>query len=88
VTGYQDGLVVLNIGLDAGLTAGAVLDVYREDGGGQYLGTVVVDRLYPKQAVAVFHPADAKRTIRQLRPEELPKAGDIVGRVRTTAQRQ
>lgn len=88
VTGYGDGLVVLSVGLDAGLTPGAVLDIYREDGGGRYLGTVKVDRLYPKQAVGVFIPSDPKRTVKQLRPEELPKVGDLVGRIRTTSLRQ
>ena len=78
---YKDGWAELSIGIDAGLTIGASLDVFRSEGGGQYLGTVVIVSVYPKDAVARFKPADPRRSIEKLRPEELPKAGDIVGKV-------
>jgi hypothetical protein len=81
ITAYQDGYVSLSIGIDAGLTQGAVLDVFRSEGGGRYLGTVVVERVYPKEAVATFKPADARRGVNKLRAEELPKVGDTVGKV-------
>ena len=81
VTAYKDGYVSLSIGIDAGLTQGAVLDVFRSEGGGAYLGTIVIERVYPKEAVAIFKPADAKRSIGRLRAEELPKIGDTVGKV-------
>lgn len=81
VTVYKDGYVQLSIGIDAGLTQGAVLDVFRSEGGGQYLGTVVIERVFPKEAVAIFKPAHVGRTIAKLRPEELPKVGDTVGKI-------
>ena len=81
VTAYKDGFVSVSIGIDAGLTQGAVLDVFRSEGGGQYLGTIVIERVYPKEAVATFRPADAKRSVGKLRAEELPKAGDTVGKI-------
>lgn len=73
--------VRISIGIDAGLEPGSRLDIYRTDGGGQYLGTLVVTRsLYPKEAVAEFKP---KRSVpvTQLRPDELPRKGDTVGQV-------
>lgn len=81
VTAYKDGYVQLSIGIDAGLTPGAVLDIFRSEGGGQYLGTVMIERAYPKEAVAIFKPADVRRSIAKLRAEELPKEGDTVGKV-------
>lgn len=81
VTDYKGDYVSLSIGIDAGLTNGAVLDIFRSEGGGAYLGTIVVERVYPKEAVAKFRPADARRSINKLRPEELPKVGDTVGKV-------
>ena len=81
VTDYKDGYVALSIGIDAGLTNGAVLDIFRSEGGGQYLGTIVVERVQPKEAVAKFKPADVRRSIAKLRAEELPKSGDTVGKV-------
>jgi hypothetical protein len=81
VTNYRDGYVELSIGIDAGLTQGAVLDIFRTDDGVKYLGTVVVERVYPKNAVATFKPADSRRTLAKLRAEELPKVGDTVGKV-------
>jgi hypothetical protein len=71
-------LVVLSIGVDAGLSKGSVLDLSRLEGGGRYLGTVKITELYPKQAIAVFTPARANVPFTQLRPEELPKKGDQV----------
>lgn len=77
-----DGFVLIGIGIDAGLEPGSKLDVYRETGGGKYLGTLVVTgTLRPKQAVAEFRPARPVG-LTQLRPDELPKIGDVVGRVR------
>lgn len=81
VTNYKDGYVQLSIGIDAGLTPGAVLDIFRSEGGGQYLGTIMIERAYPKEAVAIFKPADVRRSIAKLRPEELPKVGDTVGKI-------
>jgi hypothetical protein len=77
VTAYSDGLVVLSIGLDAGLTPGAELQLSRLTGGGKYIGTVVVTDVRPKMAVARFKPPYPKR-IDQLKPDELPTAGDRV----------
>jgi hypothetical protein len=76
--------VQISIGIDAGLEPGSRLDVFRETGGGQYLGTLVVTRsIYPKEAVAEFKPARPV-PIAQLRPDELPRKGDIVGQVTTS----
>ena len=73
--------VRISIGIDAGLEPGSRLDVYRESGGGKYLGTLIVTRsVYPKEAVAEFRPARAV-PMAQLRPEELPRKGDVVGHV-------
>ena len=73
--------VQISIGIDAGLEPGSRLDVYRETGGGQYLGTLVVTKsIYPKEAVAEFKPARPV-PIAQLRPDELPRKGDIVGQI-------
>jgi hypothetical protein len=77
-----DGFVLIGIGIDAGLEPGSKLDVYRETGGGKYLGTLVVTgTLRPKEAVAEFRPARPVG-LTQLRPDEMPRKGDIVGRVR------
>jgi hypothetical protein len=71
-------LVILSIGVDAGLSIGSVLDLSRLDGGGQYLGTVKVIDLREKTATATFSPRRANVPFNQLRPEELPKKGDRV----------
>ncbi|AMV29796.1 hypothetical protein VT84_35715 [Gemmata sp. SH-PL17] len=77
--------VQISIGIDAGLEPGSRLDVYRESGGGQYLGTLVVTKsLHPKQAVAEFRPA-RRVPVSQLRPDELPRKGDTVGIISTGA---
>ncbi len=80
VTAYKDGYVSLSIGIDAGLTPGATLDIWREEGM-QWLGSVVVERVYPKEAVATFKPADSRRAISKLIAKELPVKGDIVGKL-------
>ena len=80
VTAYKDGYVSLSIGIDAGLTPGATLDIWHEEGM-QWLGSVVVDRVYPKEAVATFKPIDSRRAISKLSPKELPTRGDIVGKL-------
>ena len=73
--------VQISIGIDAGLEPGSRLDVYRESGGGKYLGTLVVTKsVYPKEAVAEFRPARPV-PVAQLRPDELPRKGDTVGYV-------
>lgn len=77
VTAYDGGLVVISIGLDAGLSQNSELQISRLTGGGKYIGTVLVTDLYPKYAVAKFKPPFPKR-IDQLKPDELPKAGDRV----------
>lgn len=81
VTAYDraraDDLVEISLGLDAGLGFGSELDIYRLEGGGKHLGTVVVINVYAKKAVARFKPASGL-PIRRLRPDELPKVGDIV----------
>ncbi len=75
-------LVLISIGIDAGLEPGSKLDIYRENGGGQYLGTLTVTTtLKPKEAVAEFKPARGV-PISQLRPDEIPRKGDIVGKLR------
>jgi hypothetical protein len=70
-------LVEISLGLDAGLTFGSRLDIYRLEGGGRHLGTIIVTRVYAKSAVARFEPASG-RPIARLRPDELPKVGDTV----------
>jgi hypothetical protein len=71
----------LSIGLDAGLAPGTVLDLYRTEGGGRYLGTVKVTsaaNLYPKQAIVTFTPARGNIPLDRLQPAELPRKGDEV----------
>jgi hypothetical protein len=78
----SDGFVLISLGIDAGLEPGSKLDVYRETGGGKYLGTLTVTgTLRPKEAVAEFRPARPV-ALTQLSAAELPKKGDVVGRVR------
>jgi hypothetical protein len=77
VTKVAGDLVELSIGIDAGLEKGVTLDLYRAEGGGKYLGTVVVREAAPKTAIASFKPA-RDVAINQLRPEELPKKDDEV----------
>jgi len=74
-------LVVINVGADAGLGVGMVLDLYRTDGDEKrYLGQVKVTsalNLFPKQAIVTFTPA-RNVPLDKLRPEEFPKKGDQV----------
>jgi len=73
-------LVTIDAGIDAGLSVGTVLEIYRIEGGGRYLGTVKVTdafNLYSKQAVVKFTPVSGK-PLAQLRPEELPRKGDRI----------
>jgi hypothetical protein len=80
VTEVAGDLVTLSIGIDAGLAVGSVLDVYRTDPEARYLGTVKVTdvfNLYPKQALLKFTPA-RDVPLKDLKPEELPKKGDLV----------
>lgn len=81
VQAYRAGMIEINIGIDHGVTTGATLDVFRRGASPRYLGTVVIDRAYPQAATGTFRPADPRRGLGSLRPEELPKAGDEVGRV-------
>jgi hypothetical protein len=81
VTKVDGSFVAVTVGIDAGVAVGMVLDIFRSEGAGQYLGSVVITRVYPKQAVGEFKPANPRQTLKQLRPEQLPKAGDNVGRV-------
>ncbi len=72
-------LVHINLGIDAGLEPGSKLDVYREGGGGKYLGTLTITKsILPKESVAMFTPARPV-AISHLRPDELPHKGDTVG---------
>jgi len=86
VTAYNPAaapdLVEISLGLDAGLGFGSELDIYRLDNGGKHLGTVVVINVYAKKAVARFKPASGK-PVGRLRPDELPKVGDIVSPLST-----
>jgi hypothetical protein len=81
VEAYRDGSVQFSLGIDHGVTNGATLDVYRTGTDARYLGTIVVDTARPQTSVGTFRPADPRRPLRSLRPEELPKVGDRVGRV-------
>jgi hypothetical protein len=81
VTAARDGKVVLSLGKDAGLAPGQSLDVYRTTPTARYLGTVVIEQAYPKEAVGVFKPANPKKALKDLKPDELPQAGDAVGRI-------
>jgi len=78
------GIVVVSVGLDAGLAVGSVVDVFREDAG-RYLGTITIQDVHAKNAVGTFKPSDPRRTLKQLRPEELPKVGDTIGKVGPTS---
>jgi hypothetical protein len=70
--------IQVTIGLDAGVDKGTVLDVMRLNGGGQYLGTIKITNVWPKQAVGTFTPARPGVPFERLRPEELPRKGDEV----------
>jgi hypothetical protein len=68
VTDVSDGLLKLNIGSDAGLVKGQVLDVFRLEPKPLYLGKVKVVSVEPKEAVAQLIGA----------PKEMIKVGDQV----------
>jgi len=79
VTDRKDDRVALNIGIDAGLTVGAKMDIWRDDEDDRrYLGTIEIERVYPKEAVAKFTPANGRK-LKDLQADELPKAADAVG---------
>jgi hypothetical protein len=80
VTQVAGDLLALNIGTDAGLGVGSVLDINRLDGEGRYLGTVKVTsalNLFPKKAFATFIPA-RNVPLDRMKPEDLPRKGDEV----------
>jgi hypothetical protein len=79
----SSGIAAVSVGLDAGLAVGSVVDVFREDAG-KYLGTITIQEVHAKNAVGTFKPSDPRRTLKQLRPEELPKVGDTIGKVGPT----
>ena len=79
VTDVAGDLATLDIGIDAGMKVGTVLNIYRVDGKTR-IGTVKATdafNLYPKQAVVKFSPV-RKVPLKDLKPEELPKKGDLV----------
>ena len=79
VTDVAGHMVTINIGIDAGLRVGTELDVYRP-AGEKRLGTIKATdafNLYPKQAVVKFTPA-RKVALKDLKPDELPRKGDVV----------
>ncbi|HYH64613.1 MAG TPA: hypothetical protein VD866_07965 [Urbifossiella sp.] len=81
VEAYREGSVQFSLGIDHGVTTGATLDIYRTGTDARYLGTIVVDIARPQTSSGTFRPSDPRRPLRSLRPEELPKVGDRVGRV-------
>lgn len=88
VTKVVGEFVAINIGVDAGVEPGAVLEVIRIDGKNETsLGKVTITKtVYPKEAVGAFTPA-RKVPLSELKPEELPRKGDTV-RTPTPAPRK
>lgn len=81
VTDVAGELLTVSVGIDAGMAIGTVLDVYRTEGGGQYIGTVKVTsalNLFPKQAIVTFTPRRGNVPLDRLPIGELPKKGDQV----------
>lgn len=72
--------VTISIGLDAGLTRGAELDVYRTGGRAVRLGTAVVAEVGQKSATVRFQ-ADGGRKFAELTADERPRVGDVVSKV-------
>jgi hypothetical protein len=72
--------VTISIGLDAGLTRGVELDVYRTGGRAVLLGTAVVEEVGAKSATARFKPAGGRR-FAELTADERPRVGDVVAKV-------
>lgn len=72
-----NGLLVINIGSDSGITAGNKLQIMHVDlqnpKNSVYLGELVISRTEPKQAVGQFYPKQSARP-----DERLPKVGDTV----------
>lgn len=78
VTKVDGEFVELSIGLDAGLTPGATLDLSRFKPEPKYLGTLKVSAIIePKRAVATFVPS-SHRPMNQLRGDERPRVDDVV----------
>ena len=70
----------LNVGFEAGLTVGAVVDVSRigkTAADSRYLGTATIDRVDAKRAVATFRPSSG-RPFEQLPAADRPKKDDVV----------
>lgn len=70
----------LNVGFEAGLTVGAVVDVSRigkTAADSRYLGTARIDRVDAKRAVATFNPSSG-RPFAQLPAADRPKKDDVV----------
>ena len=81
VTDVAGDLLTISVGIDSGMAVGTVLDVYRLEGGGKYLGTVKVTsalNLFSKQAIVTFtRPAATSRSTACPSPT-CPKKGDLV----------
>jgi len=81
VTDVQGDLLTISVGIDSGMAVGTVLDVYRLEGGGKYLGTVKVTsalNLFSKQAIVTFTPSRRDLPFDRLPVADLPKKGDLV----------
>lgn len=81
VTGVAGNVVTLGVGIDGGLEVGALFDLFRADGK-THLGTLAVTRVAPKSATATFVPS-RKVALKNLKPDELPKKGDVVRPLKT-----
>lgn len=80
VEAVSGGNLELNVGFEAGLTVGAVVDVSRigkTAADSKYLGTATIDRVDAKRAVATFRPASG-RPLAQLPAADRPQAKDTV----------
>jgi seryl-tRNA synthetase len=80
VTDVAGDLLTLDVGIDSGMAVGTMLDVYRLEKGGKFLGTVKVAsalNLFPKQAIVTFTSA-RKVPLDKLPEDDLPKKGDLV----------
>jgi len=76
VRAYKDGFVEITPGLNAGLRAGTILKIQRLEGGGKYVGTLVIGSdLNPDRAIGTWRqPANIKKPV----GDDLPKVGDEV----------
>jgi hypothetical protein len=68
-----NGLTVVNIGSDSGISVGNKLDVYRVGPQNIYMGELIISRTEPKQSVGQFYPKPFAKA-----EEKLPKVDDIV----------